>query len=264
MISNDSFGMMPAIGQVVQAFSQNFCWGDQKRIIHQGGNLSSAARDSGSGDPTFLRPGLLLGRIAASGLLTNYSPTATDGSGDVVGILMAGYRVTSVVGGEMARMVTYMAGGPVRAGKLFNLDYVARAQMQHGGRFQFLEDQPGMQGYVGHYREVVKTSSYTVVAADAGTLFMTTGASGAVTFTLPTKAAGLGPFEFLNMADQNMTVASAGSADDIVAMGDLGADSIAFSTSSQKIGGRVRLVCDASGTKWLVENLSPGNTITVT
>ncbi|MGE3410133.1 MAG: hypothetical protein AB7I37_25340, partial [Pirellulales bacterium] len=88
------------------------------------------------------------------------------------------------------------------------------------------------------------------------TLFTTTGASGAVTFTLPALAAGLGPFEFLNTVNQDMIIASA-AGDDIVTDGDAAADSIAFSTASHKIGGRARFRANAAGTAWHVEILSP-------
>lgn len=92
-----------------------------------------------------------------------------------------------------------------------------------------------------------KTAAYTVKESECGTLFTTRGASGAVTFTLPAASGNSGLwFEFFNVADQNMTVATAD--EELVAMNDLTADSIAFSTSSEKIGGGVRVVCD--GTSW--------------
>lgn len=113
------------------------------------------------------------------------------------------------------------------------------------------------------WTETAKTGDYTVVAADTGTMFTTTGASGAVIFTLPTKAAGL-RYRFLNVVDQNMTVASAGSADDIVGMNDVAADSIAFSTAGEKIGACLEVFCNGAATKWYAFNISAGaNTATV-
>lgn len=103
------------------------------------------------------------------------------------------------------------------------------------------------------FRRVVsaKTADYTVKESECGTLFTTTGASAAVNFTLPTADAdnvGLW-YEFFNAADQNMTITS-GTADKMVVFNDVAADSIAFSTASEKIGGGVRVVSD--GSKWLV------------
>lgn len=90
---------------------------------------------------------------------------------------------------------------------------------------------------------LAKTADYTVVASDSGTIFHTTGASGAVNFTLP--AINTGPWHFLFIcgADQNLTVTAA-TADTMVTYNDLTADSIAFSTSSEKIGGAVEVWCD--------------------
>lgn len=104
----------------------------------------------------------------------------------------------------------------------------------------------------GALRKVsAKTASYTVLESESGTLFTTSGASGAVTFTLPALAnvaAGTW-FEFFNVADQDMIVAS-GDADKMVVFNDAAADSIAFSTAAEQIGSGVRVVSD--GALWLV------------
>ncbi len=96
------------------------------------------------------------------------------------------------------------------------------------------------------------SADYTVVAADSGTMFL---ATAAVTFTLPTKAAGLA-FGFMQTADANMVVASAGSADDAITDGDAGADTITYSTSSHKIGATLLVEIAPDLTKWLTFSLS--------
>lgn len=54
-----------------------------------------------------------------------------------------------------------------------------------------------------------KTASYTVTAKDAFKAFSNTGASGAVTFTLPSPSAALGqPFVFIQDAAQNLVIAA--------------------------------------------------------
>lgn len=93
---------------------------------------------------------------------------------------------------------------------------------------------------------VAKTADYTVLATESGTVFTTSGASGAVVFTLPTAAAGL-CYWFFNGADQNMTVTSS-PADKFMLFNDIAADSIAFSTVSEKVGGGV--MCVSDGTNW--------------
>lgn len=92
---------------------------------------------------------------------------------------------------------------------------------------------------------VAKTADYTVTAADSGTIFHTTGATAAVNFTLP--AISTGPFYFLFIAgaDQNLTV-TAETADTAVTYNDLTADSVAFSTASEKIGGAIEVYCDGT------------------
>lgn len=89
-------------------------------------------------------------------------------------------------------------------------------------------------------RFVTKTASYTVLARESGTVFVTTGATAAVVFTLPAIAASYPwVFTFINGADVDMTVATA-AANTLVTYNNLStADSIAFSTSSEKIGGVV-------------------------
>jgi len=109
-----------------------------------------------------------------------------------------------------------------------------------------------------------KTTDYTLTAADSGGLLTTTGASGAVVFTLPTVAAGFVGTDvtIVNTVDQDMTV-TAQTAGQIVFKNDAAANSVAYSTASEKIGGAFRCVCD--GSKWIVMPLAEeAQTITVT
>lgn len=110
--------------------------------------------------------------------------------------------------------------------------------------------------------ELAKTSNFTITKTLNGTLFTNSGAAGAVVFTLPALSPYLA-FRFRVVADQDVTVASA-AGDDMVAFNDASADSVAFSTSGQKIGGGLFIYSNAAGTKWIVENESAGaNTVTV-
>lgn len=107
-----------------------------------------------------------------------------------------------------------------------------------------------------------KTASYTVVKEDSGTLFHTTGATAAVVFTLPKISEGPFYFMFINGADQDMTV-TAGTADTAVTFNDLAADSVAFSTSSEKIGGTVEVICDGTTLFVLPRLASEAQTVTI-
>lgn len=104
--------------------------------------------------------------------------------------------------------------------------------------------------------ETAKTANYQVLVGDVGTLFTTAGASGEVDFTLPAIAANLGPFEFHNQVDQIMKVIST-EGTNMILDNNASATSLAFSTSSHKLGGRVSLQANAAGTKWLVRSYGP-------
>lgn len=256
MFRSDQWAAVPGFTTASETYENYFGWGHKTLGVIIGGQISGAARDSGNTPTTVLRPGLLLGQIAASSLLAQYSPTATDGTQLVHSILMVGVRMQDLDAVNQNRFPWMLVAGPIKAANLIGLDNVARRQMR--GRFLFDDDYANKFGG-GPLREVSKAADYVVVASDAGTLFT---ATAAVNFTLPALAAGLGPLEFLNLADSNMTVTSA-AGDDIVWDNDAAADSLAFSTASHKIGGRLRFMVNAAGTKWYVENLSPA-TCTVT
>lgn len=100
-------------------------------------------------------------------------------------------------------------------------------------------------------RVVAKTGDYTITAADSGKVLTNRGAAGAVIFTLPTVAAAFDGVDVTVyvVAAQDVTV-SAQTAGQIVTFNDATANSMAFSTASEKIGGGFRCVCD--GTSWLV------------
>ena len=55
--------------------------------IEKGVTIDNTARDSGNTVTTTLRPGLVLGKITASGKYKEYHPSSSDGSETAVGIL---------------------------------------------------------------------------------------------------------------------------------------------------------------------------------
>ena len=101
------------------------------------------------------------------------------------------------------------------------------------------------------------TSSFVLTKEDVCGIHTTRGASGAVTFTLPAVTADItGAWvKFINAVDQNMIVA-AGTADTLVVVNDLTADSLAAQTSSQKIGAVIECYCD--GTAWFAWGTAVG------
>jgi hypothetical protein len=144
---------------------------------------------------------------------------------------------------QLAQLVV---AGPVKGGSVYGLDQFARANLH--GRIVFDDDLPGNR--FGWKDVVAKTADYTVLEADNGTIFTNQGAAGAVNFTLPTIAKGL-RYRFFVEANQNLTITSV-VADTLVVFNDAAADSIAYSTASEKIGGGLEVIANADATKWLV------------
>lgn len=255
-----AFANLPGIQAAQETFEQAITWGPAHNLAWLHGWIDANATDSGSSPTWRLRPGLLLGQITSTGRWTNYSPTATDGSEVAAGILAYGMRMEDVFSGSnVQKFFAIVVGGRVIGSNIINLDNMARAQMTP--RFIFDDNVPG-NIWFPFKRFQTKTADYTIVAADNFSQFDNSGASGAVTFTLPTLANGY-LFGFRGVANQSITIASA-AGDDMVVFNDASADSVAFSTSSEKIGGGCIVYSNPAATKWHVANFSAGaNTVTV-
>ncbi len=250
-IRSDQYGGIPGITAAVETYESEYTFGRWGVTIPVGFQIDGAARDSGNSLTSVLRTGLILGQIASSGNLTNWSATAVDGSNRVYGILAWPIRMTDLDANNTNRFVPVTIAGPVQASKLIGLTAEARVQMR--GRFIF-DDDPGNKGFYRPWQvEIPKITAYSVLASDNGTLFTTTGAVGSVLFTLPALAPGL-MFEFMAVADFTMTVASL-AGDDIVTSNDTQADSVGFATGGDIIGGHVRIYSNMAGTRWYMEKL---------
>jgi hypothetical protein len=107
---------------------------------------------------------------------------------------------------------------------------------------------------------VAKTADYTMTPSDFGKVFTTRGAAAAVTFTLPAASTpNKGSWcLFYNAVNQNMSVA--GPDEGLTAFNDASCDTVAFVTSSEKIGGAILAISD--GTKWDCTTLG-SNTVTI-
>lgn len=209
--------------------------------------ISGAARDSGASPTTILRAGLVLGKITSSGFLTNYDPAATDGSQVAVAILAVELRAQDFDANNADRVAPVYVAGPVIAGNLYGLDQYSRGHLSR----QFIFDDDPMGNMTNYPKTVAKTTAYTVTAADRGTIFTNLGASGSVTFTLPTLTRGFYA-KFYCEVDQSIVVAAA-VGDTIVAFNDIAADSVALSTANEKVGSSITIWSNADGTKWLSE-----------
>lgn len=109
---------------------------------------------------------------------------------------------------------------------------------------------------------LAKTASYQVLTTDFDTLLTNRGATAAITFTLPPVVdLPVGwHCSFYGISATGFVVASSGSADNIVALNDAGADSLTMTTTSLIIGAALDVVWD--GTSWLTYRHA-GNTFAV-
>ena len=113
-------------------------------------------------------------------------------------------------------------------------------------------------------RELITTTvSITLSADDLGKTVCNVGASDTVTVTLPAPATCTpgGDILVLSCADQTLTVTS-GTADTLITLNDIAADSVSFGTSSEKAGGGFLFTC--VGALWhCAPHITEAQTITV-
>ena len=250
--------------------TKEILWGRADLATYSTGLLSGAARDAGNTPTTLLRPGMLLGKITSSGKLIQASPTATDGSQNIVGILPFGLPA-QLYGSNEDRLIPYLSTGYVKAKSLLlaaNSSYgIAGDTYEYWIRTQLapqftLDDSPAGYKQAGRWSRIeYVTADRTVVAADHGTLFVCYGGSANVNFTLPTMVHGL-EFGFYNAQDYNMTI-TATPADSLVTLHDAAADSIAVSTSSEKIGAMFEIIGLGNGKSLAIPHLWKAQTVTV-
>lgn len=266
------YGQSPGISAISQTTEKVLWWGREEMVLYGPQNIiKSTAVDAGSSPTTLLRQGLIMGVKTSDQLWYQCDPNASDGTEVPAGILdieLSMLDAAGVVENKLGAPI--IIRGPVRVenllieGTAFTSsadEFWVRSRMAEKG-FLFNDDYWGkLYAPVLHGREVAKTADYTVVAADNGTLFHTTGAAGAVIFTLPAFKAGL-VFEFLNTADQTMKVTSP-TADNIVWKNDLSVDTLSFETATELIGAHLRLRALESTAKWMVDYLGPPD-LTVT
>lgn len=266
----DAFGE-PGIGVLQETFHNNVMWGRPEWAQYLPLPIHSSTRDNGNVTTTVLRPGLVLGGPITSSTfpqVKHWDPAATDGSERFYGFLVAdsvNVAKAGVAGRRLSGLMVVTGG--IQAGKVIMPGTAAPGMSGHAWEHllraqaarQFVFDDNPRGNHPGVILGVsAKTANYIVLEVDNGTLFTTTGAGGAVTFTLPAvPKLGL-VYHFQNTVDQNMTVAAPSAI--LVTFNNSAATSVAFSTAGNKIGAGVRAVGD--GTKWLIQP-SGANTMTV-
>ena len=251
-------------GQSTAVFTDEreiFWGGDASRIeiLQHNSEIDSTASDAGASPTTTIRSGLLLGRITSSGRLKQWDPTASDGTQHLFSVNRAELVMVDPYQSAVSRFAPTVVRAPLKASQLLILgaafvghayEYLARRALALRGCI--LDDDPHAELAGLAVRDVVKTATGTVAASENGATIYVNGA-GAVTLTLPAIKAGL-RYRFVNIADQNLTVASA-EGDNMMTVGDDAADSVTFSTASEKVGATLNVEARlVNGTaKWLTD-----------
>ena len=260
----------PGIQAALETIENVFWWGRWESHLYVGAVVEGDSRDTGNtGYTEILRPGLIMGKKTTGDkwMPWNGSPGAGDeGIDTALGVLSYSQKMTRR-GADQDRWFGWiMLGGGVKARNLlvpgstsFGLagsahEHIIRAQMHP--RFTFDANPAGNR--MGGWKRIKEVASLaatagsgaiTVTEADSGTLWLVKGSDQAITFTTPATAEKGLWYGFYNAVDQNLTV-TAGTADTMVTLNDIAADSVSFSTSSEKIGGMFELFGD--GALWLV------------
>lgn len=246
---------LPGIDPSIETVENEFTWGPNGLWANIGAQINSTATDSGSSPTTLLRKGLVMGQITATGLYAQYNPAASDGTQEPIGILYDSVNMIDLRTGTVRnKSAPILWLGPIKVNQVYGFDEYAR--MRLGNRIWFddlrFTDVPSPA-------PVAKAANYTVLTTDTGKTFTNTGASGAVTFTLPAAARGL-RYRFYVTAGQNVTVtAPAGT---MVTFNNAAATSSSFQTAGNLIGGTIDVFADDTGAKWCVVPIG-ANTLTV-
>lgn len=99
----------------------------------------------------------------------------------------------------------------------------------------------------------IKTTDYAVTAADTGKI-LAANKAGTFTFTLPAVGTAKGcVWRFIQMQDQNLVITTT-TGNVMIAKNLATADTVTYSTASNKIGAACEVICD--GTYYYFFNLS--------
>ncbi|MCI0333554.1 MAG: hypothetical protein L0228_10065 [Planctomycetes bacterium] len=258
----------PGVGSELAVVESELLWGaDQARnaALWKSGVISGTIRDDANTPTTIIRPGLLLGKISASGEYEEWDADVATGTQFFAGVLDAEMRAQDFSANNVDRVFRVLvARAPVKARKLLiqgaafvgHVDeFLARQLMVQAG-FVLDDDPQGyLSGLVPRFETVTGTSEALTTAMNGSTRFYNNAAS--VTVTLPAAKPGL-VYDLIRAADEEFIVVSP-TADNVIVGNDLSADGVTFTTAGQHIGARVRVrsVYVGATIKWIAELPTP-------
>lgn len=103
----------------------------------------------------------------------------------------------------------------------------------------------------------IKTSNYSVLATDDGTYFTNTGASGSITFTQPTAAAGHNSCYFADTAQPIVVAADSGH----TIRNNTSVTAASGNLTSSGTSGAFLCIVAINSTEWIVKNISGSWTV---
>lgn len=241
-------GLPPGMQSEIYDYEAATVWGPMDARLYSPAYISSGALDPGNTPTTTLRMGLVMGRIASTGVWTNYNAANTDGSQIAQGILPISLRMADVItGNAVARFYAVMVSGGVKAANLIGLDNLARMDLR--SRFVFDDDLPGRSWYPVKTM-IGLTANYQMLASDNQTEFNNLNAVGEVDVTLPPIANGYVFWGRVLAAQTLKFISTEGG--NIVGNGSLTNNNV----NANAIGTGWMIYSNLAGTKWEVANWS--------
>ncbi|XZE18808.1 hypothetical protein SH449x_004113 [Pirellulaceae bacterium SH449] len=118
-LSNLGFAA-PGIGASASSQSNQFIWGGTRsELIDMDFYVSSDAADAGSNMPKVLRPGLLMGRVIATGELKEFDVAAVDGTQSLIGPMKEETPLIDGIGRSVKAFAPVVIKAPLKTKNLF-------------------------------------------------------------------------------------------------------------------------------------------------
>lgn len=111
----------PGVGTLDQTFEAEILWGgdNSKGIaLYKSAVIDGATRSAGNTPTTVLQPGLLLGKVTATGKLKQWDDGAGDGTETIAGILIEQLKMTDGDGNNADRVLRVLVWGAIKVGSL--------------------------------------------------------------------------------------------------------------------------------------------------
>lgn len=167
-------------------------------------------------------------------------------------------KIFTINPGSGTRTLSFTAAGALNLGSVGSYGFsngaaatgtIDAAFVRRGTNFIGASDGSTGIGFLGFGRPVsAKTTGYTVVSTDTNTFFTNIGASGSVTFTLPSPSAGM-TYEFYRSANQTIVVDVGGS---VVIRAGASATTSGGDVTLDAVGSKIKITA-VSATEWAAE-----------